>query len=237
MVFACLLARRTQRWRPKRGRIKLLFEAHLLRLAYPNMAAVWNSTPEVVRDALNRLVRESPETANDVVSVGIPILLDSGEILRGINVIVPPTRRPRPSPPRSWRPGSATAGSTSASPTAPAGSTASRRSATRSPPSPRSTKTAPAASSATAASGTRWTSSSRGRWSGGSWGRRRGDRGSSGEGGHRTLVDRQGGAVRFSPRHAEHLARRPWLCETPGSRNDQPATGKSPKYIYSEKIM
>jgi hypothetical protein len=69
---------------------KLLFEAHLLRLAYPNMAAVWNSTPEAVRDTLDRLVRDNPEVANDVVSVGIPILLDSGEVLRGVNVIVPP---------------------------------------------------------------------------------------------------------------------------------------------------
>jgi hypothetical protein len=68
---------------------KLLFEAHLLRLAFPNMEAVRASTPEAVRDALDRLVRQSPEVANQVVSVGIPILLDSGEILRGVRVIVP----------------------------------------------------------------------------------------------------------------------------------------------------
>jgi hypothetical protein len=69
---------------------KLLFEAHLLRLAFPNMAAVWTSTPEQVRDALDRLVRQDPEVANRVVSVDIPILLDSGEVLRGVHVIVPP---------------------------------------------------------------------------------------------------------------------------------------------------
>lgn len=68
---------------------KLLFEAHLLRLVYPNMAAVRNSTPEAVCQALDRLVREDPEVANRVVSVGIPILLDSGEIIRGTRVIVP----------------------------------------------------------------------------------------------------------------------------------------------------
>jgi hypothetical protein len=68
---------------------KLLFEAHLLRLAYPNMKAVWTSTPEAVRDALDRLVREDPEVANQVVSVGIPILLDSGEVIRGVKVLVP----------------------------------------------------------------------------------------------------------------------------------------------------
>lgn len=68
---------------------KLLYEAHLLRQAFPNMAAVRESTPEAVRDALNRLVRENPEIANDVVAVGLPILLDSGEILRGPQVLVP----------------------------------------------------------------------------------------------------------------------------------------------------
>ncbi len=68
---------------------KLLFEAHLLRLAFPNMDAVRHSTPEEVRDALDRLVREDPEVANRVVSVGVPILLDSGEVIRGTKVIVP----------------------------------------------------------------------------------------------------------------------------------------------------
>jgi hypothetical protein len=68
---------------------KLLFEAHLLRLAFPNMKAVWESTPEAVRDALDRLVRADPEVANEVVSVGIPILLDSGEVIRGVKVLVP----------------------------------------------------------------------------------------------------------------------------------------------------
>jgi hypothetical protein len=53
------------------------------------MDAVRHSTPEQVRDAVNRLVRDDPEVANRVVSVGIPILLDSGEILRGVKVIVP----------------------------------------------------------------------------------------------------------------------------------------------------
>jgi hypothetical protein len=68
---------------------KLLFEAHLLRLVYPNMEAVRTSTPQAVRDALDRLVREKPEEANRVVSVGIPILLDSGEVIRGVEVLVP----------------------------------------------------------------------------------------------------------------------------------------------------
>jgi hypothetical protein len=43
-----------------------------------------------VCERLNRLVREEPEEANRIVSVGMPILLESGEVLRGPKVIVPP---------------------------------------------------------------------------------------------------------------------------------------------------
>ena len=68
---------------------KLLFEAHLLRLAFPNAAAVRESTPEAVCAALDRLVREQPDVASDVITVGLPILLDSGEVLRGQHVLVP----------------------------------------------------------------------------------------------------------------------------------------------------
>jgi NAD(P)-dependent dehydrogenase (short-subunit alcohol dehydrogenase family) len=68
---------------------KLLFEAHLLREAFGTMHAVRESTADEVTLALDRLVREQPELANRVVAVGIPILLDSGEILRGTKVIVP----------------------------------------------------------------------------------------------------------------------------------------------------
>jgi len=68
---------------------KLLFEAHLLRQAFLNMKAVRESTAEQVCDTLNQLVREKSEEANGVVSVGIPILLASGEILRGVKVLVP----------------------------------------------------------------------------------------------------------------------------------------------------
>lgn len=68
---------------------KLLFEAHLLREAFETMVAVREATPEAVRDRLNRLVREAPETANEVAAVGIPILLDSGEMIRGPEVLVP----------------------------------------------------------------------------------------------------------------------------------------------------
>lgn len=72
---------------------KLLFEAHLLREAFKTMGAVRESTPEQVCERLNRFVREEPEQANRIAAVGIPILLESGEVLRGPKVIVPPDAR------------------------------------------------------------------------------------------------------------------------------------------------
>src|SRR5688572_22391023 len=68
---------------------KLLFEAHLLRLAFVTMSAARAATAEEVRDKLDAIVREQPEVANRIVAVGIPILLDSGEVIRGTKVIVP----------------------------------------------------------------------------------------------------------------------------------------------------
>jgi len=68
---------------------KLLLEAHFLRCAFPSMDAVRESTPEAVRDTLNRLARERADLVQDALAVGIPILLDSGEVLRGPKVLVP----------------------------------------------------------------------------------------------------------------------------------------------------
>jgi len=68
---------------------KLLFEAHLLREAFETMNAVRESTAAEVAEALNNLVRNKSRIANEVVSVGIPIYLASGEVVRGPEVIVP----------------------------------------------------------------------------------------------------------------------------------------------------
>jgi NAD(P)-dependent dehydrogenase (short-subunit alcohol dehydrogenase family) len=75
---------------------KLLFEAHLLRLAFGSMAAVREAAPEQVRDGLDHLVRSQPDVANRVVSIGVPILLDSGEILRGPRTLVPAALKDEP---------------------------------------------------------------------------------------------------------------------------------------------
>ena len=68
---------------------KLLFEAHLLREAFGTMIAVRDARPEDVADALDKLVREQSRVASEVISVGIPIILASGEIMRAPKVIVP----------------------------------------------------------------------------------------------------------------------------------------------------
>ncbi len=72
---------------------KLLFEAHLLRLAFGTMAAARAATAEQARDALDALVRDDPEVANRIAAVGIPVFLDSGELIRGPKVIVPADAR------------------------------------------------------------------------------------------------------------------------------------------------
>jgi len=53
------------------------------------MTAVREATPEEVVAKIETMLHDEPRLANEVVSVGIPILLSSGEILRGQDVIVP----------------------------------------------------------------------------------------------------------------------------------------------------
>lgn len=80
---------------------KLLFEAHLLREGFGTMEAVRNSTPEAVCERLNRLVREEPELASEVSAVGVPLLLESGELIRGPEVIVPKEAQDAPVTPEA----------------------------------------------------------------------------------------------------------------------------------------
>ena len=75
---------------------KLLFEAHLLRLAFGTMTAVRESTPQIISQALDTLVRTQTEVANEVAAVGFPILLPSLEVIRGPKVIVPGHARNEP---------------------------------------------------------------------------------------------------------------------------------------------
>ena len=68
---------------------KLLFEAHFLRECFTTMSAVRGSTPEEVTERLNAFILERKELANEAVSVGVPIYLASGQILRGPKTIIP----------------------------------------------------------------------------------------------------------------------------------------------------
>jgi hypothetical protein len=68
---------------------KLLFEAHLLREAFGTMTFVRESSATEIADGLLKLIQENPRMANEVVAIGIPILLPDGKILRGPEVIVP----------------------------------------------------------------------------------------------------------------------------------------------------
>jgi hypothetical protein len=68
---------------------KLLFEAHLLRQAFGSVAAVRAASLDQVVERLDQLVRTEPEVANEVAAVGVPILLEGGEVIRGTKVIVP----------------------------------------------------------------------------------------------------------------------------------------------------
>jgi len=68
---------------------KLLYEASFLREAFGTTDAVCKRGAEEVCEAVNRLVRERPELANEPAAVGIPVLLDSGDVIRGQEVLVP----------------------------------------------------------------------------------------------------------------------------------------------------
>jgi hypothetical protein len=68
---------------------KLLFEAHFLRQAGLSLGAVRDAEADDLRDTLDRFVRDSPREALRAATVGLPVLLDSGEILRGPQVLVP----------------------------------------------------------------------------------------------------------------------------------------------------
>ena len=68
---------------------KLLYETHLLREAFGTMTAVRESTAAEVAEALDLLIQKQPRLASEALAVGLPILLRSGELLRGPSVIVP----------------------------------------------------------------------------------------------------------------------------------------------------
>jgi hypothetical protein len=68
---------------------KLLHEADLLRRAFATMGQVRASAPGDMAARLQRLVAENPERRREIVSIGIPILLADGRLLRGPECKIP----------------------------------------------------------------------------------------------------------------------------------------------------
>lgn len=68
---------------------KLLFEAWLLREAFGTITAVRQHTAEEITHTLNQLVVDRPELAEHIASVGLPVLMDDGRVIRGPEVLIP----------------------------------------------------------------------------------------------------------------------------------------------------
>jgi len=69
---------------------KLLFECHLLKLAYGKLSAVVDKEPAEISTALEKLLLGDEELISQITSIGIPILLKDGKrILRGPTIKVP----------------------------------------------------------------------------------------------------------------------------------------------------
>jgi hypothetical protein len=71
---------------------KLLYEAELLRRTVGALTAVSDSDPGELSAACTRLIQDQPELRSSIVSIGIPILLPDGRLLRGPVVKIPPMR-------------------------------------------------------------------------------------------------------------------------------------------------
>ncbi|HEX2251892.1 MAG TPA: short-chain dehydrogenase [Thermoanaerobaculia bacterium] len=72
---------------------KLLYEAHLLRETFGTLDALEALSAEQVRDQLDSLVRQRPELTAEIAAVGLPVILDNGEVIRGPQVLVPQDAR------------------------------------------------------------------------------------------------------------------------------------------------
>ena len=83
---------------------KLLFEAYLLSRLYASVRAVAMADAECAARDCERLIREKePMVRRQILSVGLPILLASGEhVLRGEKVVVPPDGRGADIASRGW---------------------------------------------------------------------------------------------------------------------------------------
>ena len=69
---------------------KLLFEAHLIRLIYKNFNNYIAQNPEKVSQKILNYLKKNSKLRNEIVSIGIPVLLPDGkELLRGPEIKIP----------------------------------------------------------------------------------------------------------------------------------------------------
>jgi hypothetical protein len=72
---------------------KLLYEAHLLKLAYGSPVRVISATPKAISDTLLDLLSNNMKLRSEIISIGIPILLPDGKsLLRGKEIKIPAYR-------------------------------------------------------------------------------------------------------------------------------------------------
>jgi hypothetical protein len=70
---------------------KLLYEAHLLRLACGEMKIVINTKSQVLSDKLTKILEEDRLLRAQIISIGVPVLLSDGKtLLRGEEIKIPP---------------------------------------------------------------------------------------------------------------------------------------------------
>ncbi len=72
---------------------KLLFEAHLLRREYQTMERVRGSEPGEMAGRTSARVESDAALRRDIVSIGIPVLMADGRLLRGPECKIPPVTR------------------------------------------------------------------------------------------------------------------------------------------------
>jgi hypothetical protein len=73
---------------------KLLYEADLLRTAFGTMDAVRSASPEALSERTLAELAQNASRRREIVSIGIPILLPDGRLLRGPECKVPPALHP-----------------------------------------------------------------------------------------------------------------------------------------------
>ncbi len=72
---------------------KLLHEINLIKLVCKNMKDILNETPESLSEKVFQVLKDDPKLRNEIISIGIPILLPDGKsLLRGNEMKIPPYR-------------------------------------------------------------------------------------------------------------------------------------------------